>query len=97
MSDRFRYLNIGLGVILAFVGVKMLGAEFFHLPSWASLLFISVVLAAAITASVMVDRREEPDSESPDADDGGDGGDGGEDVSHERREPEPALDPPADR
>ena len=27
MADRFRYLNLGLGVILAFVGMKMLLVE----------------------------------------------------------------------
>ena len=46
MQDRFRYLNVGLGVILAFVGVKMLlsffaeqlsGRPDFHMPTWLSL------------------------------------------------------------
>src|SRR5204862_5958133 len=37
MRDRFRYLNIGLGVILASVGVKMLLSDVYHVPSPASL------------------------------------------------------------
>ena len=47
MQGRFRYLNIGLGVILAFVGVKMLllGDPFeIHLPTYVSLGVIAAVL-----------------------------------------------------
>ncbi|MGH9245762.1 MAG: TerC family protein [Acidimicrobiales bacterium] len=65
MAGRFRYLNTGLGVILAFVGVKMLLAEVVHLPSWASLAVISVVLTVAIAASLRADRREGGNGEPP--------------------------------
>jgi len=58
MRDRFRYLNVGLGVILASVGVKMLLSDVVHVPSPLSLGVIVVVLAAAIGASVAADRRE---------------------------------------
>ncbi len=54
MQGRFRYLNIGLGVILAFVGVKMLllGEPFeIHLPTFVSLAVIAAVLAVAILLS----------------------------------------------
>jgi tellurite resistance protein TerC len=57
MADRFRYLNVGLGVILAFVGTKMLLSDVYHLPTWASLLVIITVLAVAVVASVRADRR----------------------------------------
>lgn len=57
MAGRFRYLNIGLGVILGFVGVKMLLAEFFHLPVWLSLIVIALVLTIAMLLSVRADRR----------------------------------------
>ena len=39
MADSFRYLNMGLGVILAFVGVKMLLTDVYHFPTgsrWVS-------------------------------------------------------------
>jgi tellurite resistance protein TerC len=63
MADRFRYLNIGLGVILAFVGVKMLFADVFHLPTWVSLGVIVVVLTVTIVASLWADGREpEPET-----------------------------------
>lgn len=57
-AGRFRYLNVGLGVILAFVGVKMLLSRWWHPPTWSSLAVIGVVLAVAIAASVRADRRE---------------------------------------
>ena len=61
MQGKFRYLNIGLGVILAFVGVKMLliGEPFeVHLPTYVSLGVIALVLAVAIIASLRADNRD---------------------------------------
>ncbi len=61
MQGKFRYLNIGLGVILAFVGIKMLliGKPFkVHLPTYISLGIIALVLTAAIIASLRVDQRD---------------------------------------
>jgi tellurite resistance protein TerC len=58
MAGRFRYLNIGLGFILAFVGVKMLVVEWYHPPQWLSLGVIAVALTVAIVASLRADRRE---------------------------------------
>ncbi|MGI8756608.1 MAG: tellurium resistance protein TerC, partial [Acidimicrobiales bacterium] len=59
MQDKFRYLNIGLGVILAFVGFKMLAAVFFdlHPPTWLSLAVILAILSVTMIASVVADRR----------------------------------------
>ena len=68
MQGKFRYLNIGLGVILAFVGIKMLliGKPFeVHLPTYVSLGFIAVVLSAAIWASLRADRRDHAAGASP--------------------------------
>ena len=62
MQGQFRYLNVGLGVILAFVGVKMLlvGEPFeVHLPTAVSLGFIAAVLTVSIGASVLAERRDE--------------------------------------
>jgi len=61
MQGKFRYLNIGLGVILAFVGFKMLliGKPFeVHLPTYISLSVITLVLTVAVLASLRADRRE---------------------------------------
>jgi tellurite resistance protein TerC len=53
MMDRFHYLNYGLAVILAFVGVKMLLSDVWHMPTWVSLAVIVSCLAAAVGASLV--------------------------------------------
>ena len=58
MAGRFRYLNVGLGVILAFVGTKMLIVELWHVPTWLSLAVIALTLAAAVVASLRADARD---------------------------------------
>jgi tellurite resistance protein TerC len=58
MHDRFRYLQEGLAVILAFVGVKMLIHEWYAIPTWLSLVVIAIVLIAAIGFSLLADRAE---------------------------------------
>ncbi|HEX7167166.1 MAG TPA: TerC family protein [Acidimicrobiales bacterium] len=61
MQGKFRYLNVGLGVILAFVGIKMLliGKPFeVHLPTFVSLGFIAVVITGAVVASLRADARD---------------------------------------
>jgi tellurite resistance protein TerC len=64
MADRFRYLNQGLGVIMAFVGVKMLLLDVVHLPTFASLGVIGLVLGTTIALSLRADRLP-VDSGSP--------------------------------
>jgi tellurite resistance protein TerC len=58
VKDRFRYLNVGLGIILASVGIKMLLSDFVHLPAVLSLAIIVVVLTGAISFSLAADRRD---------------------------------------
>jgi tellurite resistance protein TerC len=58
MAGRFRYLNIGLGVILGFVGVKMLISNVYHLPLGLSLGVIALALAVSVFASLVADRRD---------------------------------------
>ena len=55
----FRFLNIGLAVILVFIGVKMLLAYFadYHIEILHSLAFIGVVLAVAVLLSVLFPER----------------------------------------
>ncbi|MET0144553.1 MAG: TerC family protein [Ilumatobacteraceae bacterium] len=52
IKDRFTYLQQGLAVILAFVGIKMIIADWYHIPTWASLTFIGLVLAVSILVSL---------------------------------------------
>jgi tellurite resistance protein TerC len=57
MHAKFKYLNEGLAVILAFVGVKMIVAHWWHIPTWFSLVFIALVLVVAVLASMAKSRR----------------------------------------
>ncbi|MBA3848519.1 MAG: hypothetical protein C0502_00805 [Opitutus sp.] len=50
----FRYLNVGLAVILVFVGGKMLASHYIDVPIKLSLGIIGCVLAASILASVLI-------------------------------------------
>ena len=55
----FRFINIGLSVILVFVGCKMLATYFdFHVPIGWSLSIIATVLGASILASVLIPVKE---------------------------------------
>jgi TerC family integral membrane protein len=53
---RFRYLSLGLAVVLVFVGVKMLLTDLYHIPSVLSLAVVAAILAAAIVASLPRER-----------------------------------------
>ena len=56
----FRFINIGLSVILVFVGCKMLATYFsFHVPIGWSLSIIATVLAASILASVLIPVKDQ--------------------------------------
>jgi tellurite resistance protein TerC len=54
MHARFSYLQEGLAIILAFVGMKMLIDGWYHIPTWLSLLVIALVLVAAVGFSLRV-------------------------------------------
>ena len=57
-AERFRYLHVGLGVILAFVGVKLLVSDLWHPPTWTSLAVIAAVLGGTLAASLRADRAD---------------------------------------
>jgi tellurite resistance protein TerC len=68
MMSRFHYLDLGLAVILVFIGAKMLGSKFVHLPSYVSLGVIAGVLAISIIASLLRKPDEAPESLPPKTD-----------------------------
>jgi len=53
---RFRYLTVGLSVVLVFVGAKMVLADVYEVPVVASLAVIAAILAAAVIASLLRSR-----------------------------------------
>ena len=56
VADRFWLLHYGLGALLCFIGIKMIGGEFFgwHMPTLASLAVILGILAVSITLSALI-------------------------------------------
>jgi tellurite resistance protein TerC len=52
MHARFSYLQQGLSIILAFVGVKMIISRWYHIPTAVSLLVIVLVLVASVSFSL---------------------------------------------
>ena len=71
LRDKFSLLQQGLAVILAYVGIKMIVAEWYHIPTALSLGVIAVVLGVSIWLSIRKDARREAEEaaalESPDA------------------------------
>ena len=52
LMDKFRYLKEGLSIILVWVGVKMIVSHaLFKIPTWVSLVVITLVIATSIIAS----------------------------------------------
>jgi len=54
----FRYLKVGLALVLCFVGVKMVVSDFYHVPTPLSLGAVAGILAATMLASYLATRRE---------------------------------------
>lgn len=53
MMDKFHYLKFGLGLVLAFVGLKMLIADFYVVPIGMSLGIIVALLTGSVLASLI--------------------------------------------
>ena len=67
IMEKFYYLKLGLSVILTFVGVKMVLADVFSLPTALSLVVIAVVLTIAIVASIVRTRHQAAKTREPEA------------------------------
>jgi tellurite resistance protein TerC len=61
LMDRFVYLTQGLSVILAFIGVKMLLIDVWHVPIWLSL----AVIAGTLAITAVLSLRAEPKAKTP--------------------------------
>jgi len=53
MIGKFRFLKVGLGLVLAFVGAKMLLAGFIHVPIAVSLGVVAALLSLSVAASLL--------------------------------------------
>ena len=60
LKNRFIYLDKGLAIILAFVGIKFMISELYEIPTAYSLAFIAVVITITIGLSLRATRKETP-------------------------------------
>ena len=63
VMGKFHYLQIGLAMVLMFVGLKMVMSGFYKIPIGLSLLVVATLLAGSVVASLLRPRpkeREEP-------------------------------------
>jgi tellurite resistance protein TerC len=67
LMDKFHYLKVGLGLVLAFVGVKMVIADFFKIPIALSLGIVVALLGGSIVVSLLrkpPEKAPEPELET---------------------------------
>ena len=59
IADRFWLLHYGLGALLCFIGLKMIGGEFlgWHVPTLASLAVILGILVVSILLSLVIKKK----------------------------------------
>ena len=62
LLDRFRYLHYGLGAMLGFVALKMLGARWLEVPITLSLAVMGAILAVCAMASWAAGNGQKPAS-----------------------------------
>ncbi|MDQ9022952.1 TerC family protein [Acinetobacter sichuanensis] len=58
-ASKMHYLPYGLGIILVFIGFKMLMLDVFHMPIWISLGFIVIVLTITAWLSIQHNKKQE--------------------------------------
>lgn len=57
MHKYFRYLKVGLSLILIFVGIKMSLSDIFPIPVFVALITIAVILLVSVIASLVIKQK----------------------------------------
>jgi tellurite resistance protein TerC len=65
VMGKFHFLRIGLALVLAFVGLKMLLTDLYKLPVGLSLTVVAALLAGSIAASLLWPPASPPGLETP--------------------------------
>jgi len=65
VMDLFRFLKIGLGAVLIFVGIKMVISEWYHIPIGISLGIIVLLIGGSIVLSVLIKEVVKPVKDEP--------------------------------
>jgi tellurite resistance protein TerC len=55
--DYFRFLKVGLSIVLVFIGAKMLLNYWIHIPTTLSLIVVAGIIVASIVISMIVGRK----------------------------------------
>ena len=64
--EKFRYLRLGLAIVLTFIGIKMLvTAVGFHIKIEYSLIFVALVLVGSVVASLLFPQKPDEIPEKP--------------------------------
>lgn len=58
MFYKFRFLKVGLSIVLSYVGVKMLVADFYKIPTFVSLGVIIVTIGTSILVSFLIPAKD---------------------------------------
>ena len=53
LMEMFRYLHYGLSLVLSFIGVKMLIAHYYEIPTHYALATVAGILLLSVLASVI--------------------------------------------
>jgi tellurite resistance protein TerC len=53
LVHRFHYLKYGLALVLVVIGIKMLIADIYHLPTWLALAITGVLIAGSVAISML--------------------------------------------
>jgi tellurite resistance protein TerC len=59
MFDKFRFLKVGLAIVLTYVGLKMLLADIYKIPTILSLTFIALTIGLSILISFLKPEKAE--------------------------------------
>ncbi|TFH58117.1 MAG: TerC family protein [Candidatus Zixiibacteriota bacterium] len=59
MFDKFRFLKVGLAIVLTYVGLKMLLADIYKIPTILSLAFIALTIGLSILISFLKPEKAE--------------------------------------
>jgi tellurite resistance protein TerC len=87
MMDAFRFLKVGLGLVLVFVGAKMCAEKWVHVPAEISLLVVVALLGASVAASLLWPEKPGGNGEAGQSDEKAAGGDGTEEIGDGKMNP----------
>ena len=85
--DAFRFLKVGLGLVLVFVGAKMCAEAWVHVPAEISLLVVVGLLGASVAASLLWPEKPGGNGEAGQGDVKAAGGDGTEEIGDGKMNP----------